>query len=85
MRTKLQAGIFSADFLTRVVGEEHVGRQTTLWCIGVCRYCQSETRTSWSEGRVPFFLPFPVSALVRVLRVVVVLASFGILGVAVDL
>jgi len=37
-RTELDARVILADLVARVVGEEHVGGETTLGCVGVCTY-----------------------------------------------
>lgn len=34
--TELDAGVLLTDVLTLLVGEEHVGRETTLGCVRVC-------------------------------------------------
>ena len=34
--TEGDAWVLVADVLTLLVGEEHVGRETTLWRVGVC-------------------------------------------------
>lgn len=34
--TERDAGVLVANILTLLVGEEHVGREATLWGIGIC-------------------------------------------------
>jgi len=37
--TELDAGVVLADLVTLLVGEEHVGRETTLRLVGIWRRC----------------------------------------------
>lgn len=70
-RTKADSGVLLPHVVTLLVGEEHVGRQTTLWCIGVWQRLVSDglKRRSLGGDEPFFFLPPSVAALALVLRV----------------
>ena len=34
--TEGDVGVLAANIITLLIGEEHVGRETTLWGIGIC-------------------------------------------------
>jgi hypothetical protein len=44
--TELDAGVVLADLVALLVGEEHVGRETTLGLVGVWRQGQHEIKTT---------------------------------------
>jgi hypothetical protein len=73
--TKLDTGIVLADFVAVVIGEEHVRRQATLWCVGIFGYQVSTGGLCACRRRYIPFLRLP-STLDLALRVLV---SFGIL------
>lgn len=69
--TELDAGVLLTDVLTLLVGEEHVGRETTLGCVRVCKngsaYRSSKTtrRNAFKEWAIdiPFLALRPFSTL----------------------
>jgi hypothetical protein len=79
--TEADARVLVTNVLTLLVGEEHVGRQTTLRRVGIFK-----TKSAWSRRRhwqtvedVPFFF-FSVRALVARL----VVFSLGMVKTGVD-
>jgi hypothetical protein len=71
--TETDAGVVFTDILTLLVGEEHVGRETTLGSVGICE---------WSEYVVKYlvhiYAPFFFLSAPRALLLVAALAFLGI-------
>lgn len=60
--TELDTGVFLADLVALVVGEEHVGGKSTLGRVGVCLLSVLESLLEMHVSSPFFFLP--ASALV---------------------
>ena len=81
VHTKGNSRVLLPHIVALLIGEEHVGRQTTLGRIGVWRMSARENVIRSTEMNLPFFfLPPSAAPLALVLRVVV----FS-LGIASDL
>jgi hypothetical protein len=55
-RTELDAWVVLSDLVAVIVGEEHVGRKSTLWRIGICGVLKLDWRKEISCKPLPFFL-----------------------------
>jgi hypothetical protein len=74
MRTEADAWVFLANSITLIVGEEHVGRETTLGRVGVCGGQLKCAEQIWCVHE-PFFFLSPLVLLALVLLA----AALGIL------
>lgn len=84
--TELDAGVLLTDVLTLLVGEEHVGRETTLGCVRVYKN-GSAYRSSNSARRNAFREKGAIDIPFLALRPFSTLAPFfaAALGIFVDL
>jgi len=76
VHTEADARVLFTNILTLVVGEEHVGRKTTLGCVGVCErergIVSSKVLSQVLKGEMT--IPFFFFSTPRVLVLVVALA-----------
>lgn len=69
--TELDTGVLLTDVLTLLVGEEHVGRETTLGCVRVCEVWSAyslDKKSRWNAFTeraidIPFLALRPFSTL----------------------
>ena len=50
-RTKADPRVLLSHVVTLLIGEEHIGRETTLGCIRVYEACSVESLSQWRHGR----------------------------------